>query len=242
MSEDLLDYDKELTQLLNEIEQWISEIPKIKAKDKDDHIDYIKKRIMRSKDVLTSFKYEIRMLDKIQSEPYNKKAKEYSLAIIKLKNDLCYHEERIDLLKNKGENDTGLDGKTTDDVLQHAQNTQVHSSNILDKIITEVEHIREVGANIGHKLNDNTESLNRIESGVSEVDDNLKSAATALKSFSRRIVTDKLFLCFICLLVCGIIVIIVWSIVDKNANTNVPESFKPKITTSKITPTTHKQK
>ena len=238
MSEDLLDYEKELVQLIKEIEKNINEISKTKEKDKDEHIGYIKKRISRAKIVLTSFKIEMRQLDQIHLDPYSKKAKEYAVTINKLTNELQHHEDKIDLLKGATETNNGLDGKTTDDILKRAQDTQVESSKVLDRIIVTVEQTMKIGTNTALKLHENTKTLERIDDGVSEVNDNLKLASTALKSFSRRVATDRLFLCFVCLIVVGIIIIIVWSIVNPNANTNVPESFKP--ATTKIIPTTKK--
>jgi hypothetical protein len=62
---------------------------------------------------------------------------------------------------------------------------------------------------------------------LDEIESNIKQARKELASFARRVATDKIIMVFACLVVCGIIAVIVYSIVDPSADTNVPDQFKP---------------
>jgi len=104
----------------------------------------------------------------------------------------------------------------------------------LDNTLQTIDHTREVGAATAQRLGEQTEQLKRIDEGVSEIQTNLKMAAKQLRSFTRRVATDKLIMAFICLIVIAIIFVIIWSSVHKNSKTNVPAGAQftaPNITT-----------
>jgi len=123
---------------------------------------------------------------------------------------------------------------TADEILDKAAKTQEKSLDSLDSTLRIIEDTKGVGAETAAKLSSQTQQLTRVGEGLSEVDSYLKLASNQLRSYARRMATDKIILCFIFLILGGIIAIIVYSALHKNANTNVPDSLKPSFNTSRF--------
>lgn len=84
-----------------------------------------------------------------------------------------------------------------------------------------------MAADINKKLAEQTEKLRKIDEGLEDVQANLKGAARQLRSFARRLATDKLIIVFIFLILGGIIFVIVWSATHKGAKSSVVEYLIP---------------
>ena len=74
--------------------------------------------------------------------------------------------------------------------------------------------VQVLGTETAVKLHAQTEQMKNIYSTVSELDSELGRANKVLRSFIRGAMTDKLTLCFILLLICGIISVIVVKVVN----------------------------
>ena len=94
-------------------------------------------------------------------------------------------------------------------------------------MVKTTEETRQVGASTATTLAQNTDRLRLTEKGLDEIESNLTQAKKELASFAKRIATDKVIMGLACLVVLGIIGIIVYSIINPNAQTNVPYQFKP---------------
>lgn len=125
---------------------------------------------------------------------------------------------------------------TTDDILNKAQRTQQQTVDTVDRIIKQVDETKNIGAETTQKLKEQTEQLARAEDGLNEIDDNLKLASKQLRSFARRVMTDKLILGFACLLVLAIIFIIIWeAIKNHSSGTPTPPPLLPSTTAAATT-------
>ncbi|VBB17939.1 hypothetical protein YASMINEVIRUS_402 [Yasminevirus sp. GU-2018] len=125
-------------------------------------------------------------------------------------------QNKIDSInKNTGvSSDTvqSVDGMSTDAVLQKALKVQDASITSTNNMLRQVEEARNIGANTLARLGDNTDRLRQIENGLDEVDDNLKIASKQLRSFGRRIATDKIIMCLACLVIVGIVSVVTLSL------------------------------
>lgn len=79
-----------------------------------------------------------------------------------------------------------------------------------------------IGQETAVALRGQTEKMKNIYSTVSELDSELGRANKVLRSFIRGAATDKLTLCFILLLVCGIIAVIVVKVVNNQQSSATP--------------------
>jgi len=230
MSEELDDYDDEIEKIFTEINKGINGLKKLNDSDRENKVKYLNGRINRAKDVVRSYKNEMRELDKTVQEPYAKKAKQYVENINKAIQDLNWASDSA-ALKSGAKKESDADTMTADEILQKADQIQDQSLTSLDRTLGTIEDTKGVASATAAQLAAQTAQLEEIQKGVQEVDVNLKLAAGQLSSFARKLATDKIILGFIILIIGGIVAVIVYSIVNKNSNTNVT-SIIPTTTTT----------
>jgi len=221
---ELDDFDEELEKLEGEIRKGIDGLKKVKEPERTNKVNYLNQRIQRMKTVQRSYKVELRDLDKTVAEPYQKKSKQYMDTINKLTQDLTWASESAALKETKGgppvKKNEDLDTMTADEIVDKGAKTQEKSLDSLDSTLRIIEDTKGVGADTAAKLSGQTQQLQRIGEGLSEVDSYLKLASNQLRSYARRMATDKIILCFIVLIIGGILTIIIYSALHKNSNTN----------------------
>jgi len=223
--EEVKDFNDELEKLLNDIRKGISQLQKLKGEDKNTRVAHIQGRIARAKQVIRSFKVELREIPKTEGEPWSRKCKEHSDTLNELIKELEWKQEKDDLMGGATKKD--IDSMSADEVLDKAANIQDKSMQATERMLQNIEQSKGVAADTSAKLVEQTEKLKKIDEGIQQVESNLKQAQQQLKSFVRRMGTDKLIMCFILLIVIGIIFVIVWSATHKHSKTNVPSQLKP---------------
>jgi len=229
MTDELNDLDAELDKLCQDVRKGIDGLKKIKdATERQNKIAYLQSRVNRAKQVYRNFKLEMRDLPKTEVEPWQKKAKDYMDNINKLGQDLTWATDNGGKGKDgEAPPPTDVDQMTTKQILDKASNIQKKDIDALDRVIQNIEETKAVGVEIGSELAKQTEQLQKVGEGISEVQTYLKLAGKELRAFVRRTATDKLILAFICLIICAIIFIIIWSSVKgDDSNTNVPDGLK----------------
>jgi len=227
MSDDLQDFDEELTKLCAEIQKGIDALPK--AANKTEQVSFLNGRITRAKQVFSSYKVEMRDLSKTEAEPWQRKAKEHHQKINDLVQNLSWAQEKAELMRGKKDppKEKAVDEMTADEIIEKGAKIQRNDLKSLDRTLQTIDDTKAVAADTAAKLKEQTDALKRIDEGVNEVEANLKMAEKQLRAFVRRMATDKIIMAFIVLIIIGIIIVIVVSIVKPNSNTNVPDSFKP---------------
>jgi len=218
MTEELKDLEAELEKLCQDIRKGIDGLVKMKAAEKTNKVTYLQSRISRAKQVYRNFKLEMRDLSKVDQDPWNKKAKDFMDQINKLSADLNWSADDKEALMGNGQAPAQQDpdSMTTKQVLEKASNIQKTDINALDNVLQTIEQTKETGVEIGNRLGQQTESLQKTIEGVQEVQQYLKIASKELRAFARRVATDKLVMSFICLIVVGIIFVIIWQSVKGN--------------------------
>jgi len=225
-TEEIQDLSDELEQLTTEIRRGIDGLVKLKGVERSNKVSLLNNRIARGRQVFKSFKIELRDIPKTAQEPFMRKAKEYGDIINKLIEDLNWAESREDLLEG-GKKPGDLENMATDEILKGAADIQASSLQSLDRTIAVIEDTRGVGSAASNALVENTEHMERIKGQLDDLESNLTLAGKQLRSFARRAGTDKIIMGFMCLIVCGIVFIIVWSAVKPGSSNNVPDDLKP---------------
>jgi len=229
MTDELRDLDEELNKLCQDVRKGIDGLGKMKGSEKQNKIAYLQGRITRAKQVYRNLKLELRDMPKVDAEPWQKKVKEYMESINKLNQDLTWHTSDKEALIGTTKAEEDPDTMNTKQVLEKASDIQKKDISSLDETLKILDQTKEVGANIGIELKKQTEQLQKTKEGVHEVQQYLKMANKQLRALARRVATDKLIMSFICLIVCGIIVIIVYSIV-KGKTSSSSSSASPTTT------------
>jgi len=227
MTDDLEDYDEELITLCADIERVINGLHKFKGAERTAKEGYLDGRIKRAKEVSRSMKIEIKEAgDKGGS--YLTKLQAHNARINELTASFKAAQDR-DLKGGKQpSNNTDVDKMNSDDVLKKAADTQIQSLQSLDRTLMTIETSKAVAADTMSELDRQRQQLEGMMETMSEMDALLKMGSKQLRSFARRMVTDKLIMCFICIIISLIIVVIVMNILGKKTGSiKVPDSFKP---------------
>jgi len=211
MTDELRDLETELEKLCQDIRKGIDGLVKLKAAEKQNKVTFLQNRINRAKQVYRNFKLEMRDLSKVDQDPWNKKAKDFMDQINKLSSDLNWSADDKEALMGNGQAPAQQDpdSMTTKQILEKASNVQKQDINHLDNMLQTLEQTKETGVEIGNRLGQQTEQLQKTIEGVQEVQSYLKIASKELRAFARRVATDKLIMSFICLIVIGIIFVII---------------------------------
>jgi len=188
------------------------------AKRSDD-INYMKNRLDRAKKALKGMRVEIRELSKVDQKPHNEKAMQLEEKI----NQLVVDVEWVEKDDGGGQPAPELDHKA---ILAKAENIQREDIDILTRVTKQVVDTKQLGADTLVEMDKQTNQIVQIDKGVDEVSSNLKLASRHLRTFVRRLATDKIVMGFVLLIFAAVVFIIVYSIIKPNSKTNVPSSVK----------------
>jgi SNARE protein len=226
MTEEIRYYEEELSELVTEIQKGLDGLtkPKLTAAVKIERITEISSRLQRAKQVLHSFKVEMRDLPREHKAEYEIKSREFQQRLTTM------HGE-VQGMKQEAERQAigvrTVDEMTTQEVLDEAGKVQSQSLSAVERMKRQIEESKQVGAATAARLQGQTEQLKNIDVDIQKVSSNLKRADLLLRAFMRKMVTDKIIMVFMCLILIGVLTIIVWKIVDpkgvEDANLNVPD-------------------
>eukprot|EP00735_Rhodelphis_limneticus_P002442 TRINITY_DN13311_c0_g1::TRINITY_DN13311_c0_g1_i1::g.12666::m.12666 TRINITY_DN13311_c0_g1::TRINITY_DN13311_c0_g1_i1::g.12666 ORF type:complete len:290 (+),score=51.61,sp/Q9LNH6/NPS12_ARATH/27.56/1e-18,V-SNARE_C/PF12352.3/5.7e+03,V-SNARE_C/PF12352.3/3.5e-07,Sec20/PF03908.8/9.1e+02,Sec20/PF03908.8/8.6e-07,V-SNARE/PF05008.10/1.5e-05,V-SNARE/PF05008.10/5.8,SNARE/PF05739.14/1.1e+03,SNARE/PF05739.14/0.00015,RVT_thumb/PF06817.9/0.021,Tropomyosin/PF00261.15/54,Tropomyosin/PF00261.15/0.012,T4SS/PF07996.6/ len=215
MSEEIQYYDEELQDLCDEITKGIEKLGSLSKDAKQEKINFLNGRIARARQVFHSYKVELRELSKADLAIYEAKSKTHNNNIQKLISDLNWTKtanEKAELFEGKEVQDPqNLSAKQMIDYGKKIQDESLDSLARSKKLVAESQ---QVGTDTAAKLKEQTEQLKQIHSDVERIESNLKQADKLIRRFMRRMMTDKLVLCMLFLIVCGIGGIIAYHIVD----------------------------
>jgi len=209
MTEEIADYDQQIKELISQIRESIqNELPNMKGKIRSEKIEYLTGRLNRLKQLMQSYKVELREISRVEAKPYEDKFKGHEKDVESLTAEFNAAKELSDSKRN-------VDEMTTGQMIMVAKEVQMESLQSVDRSKRIVEDTINVATETAQTLKSQTEQLERIDKQVDVVDSNLKKAEKQLRVFMRRMATDKLIMSFVCLVVLGILAVIVIAIVNK---------------------------
>ncbi|ORC87819.1 putative transmembrane protein [Trypanosoma theileri] len=168
------------------------------------------------------FKVEVRLLDGNEQEVYEKRSQMHLRTINQLKEEL--QSKRIENISLSAPNlnsgwSSGLEKNDGKDEARAAaarintiQGSTLESLAMTERLLNETET---VGTGAATTLRVQTEQIQRVNDNLDELDSDVNRAKKELNAFIRRMMTDKIIICFSILIVIGIIVIIVLKVVKK---------------------------
>jgi DNA repair ATPase RecN len=71
MTEEIADYDQQIKELISQIRESIqNELPNMKGKIRSEKIEYLTGRLNRLKQLMQSYKVELREISRVEAKPY----------------------------------------------------------------------------------------------------------------------------------------------------------------------------
>jgi len=213
----------EISELCDEVENGLQELKNtkvFKGQKRDDKVALLKTRLNRARVALRSLKVEFRELSKIDQKPHADRAALLEERINKLSTDLEF-AERNDPEQQKQDAAMVVDYNA---VLNKGKAIQDEDLKILSGLNRQLEDTEQIGASTLVKMQEQSEQMRSIDKQVDEVASNVKLASRQVRVMVRRWGTDRLIQCLMFCIVAGVIVIIVYSVVTKKGNTNLPQT------------------
>ena len=189
---------------------------------KDNYLQQINDLMERANLALRSYKVELIDLPKEYKRRYEEQMKGHKTHMEEIQQKLKWVKSEADRSNLLGPG-AEMAPMSDSQYVNKANELQDDSLKSLARSKAVVEDATNIGAETATSLKAQTEQLNRISKDVDSIANNLKLAEKQLRSFVRRMATDKLILCLLCCIVCAIIALIVVSVVKKhhhNPDTN----------------------
>jgi len=215
-TEEIQFLDDELQNIYSEIRKGIEQLASMQgtADKKLEKYSHLTQRVSRARTAYQSFKVELRELRDEEKKTWSAKEKEHNQTITKLDSDIKMAKsnwERKDLMDGKERpQELNADSADTAALINHGKNIQAQSASSLDRSLKQVLATEQLGAETAIKLKQQTDQLVNIHKNVDLIESDLQRADKIMRAFMRRMATDKLILCFILLMIIGIIVIVVY--------------------------------
>ncbi len=192
-------------------------------------INELQGRLTRAKQVLHSFKVEMRDLPRELVPQYDGVYNDFHERL------QVMHGELSAALQDAQRASLGVrtvDEMSTQEVLKEASSVQEKSLQSIGRMRQQIEVSKEVGAQTAIRLKDQTEQMKAIDTDVMKVKSNLSRADLLIRAFMRKMMTDKIIMGFMCLIFVGVVVIIVYKIAvpdeEESSNTvGAPPSSPP---------------
>mmetsp|Transcript_22112 Transcript_22112/g.27124 ORF Transcript_22112/g.27124 Transcript_22112/m.27124 type:complete len:244 (+) Transcript_22112:145-876(+) len=226
--------------IISEIEQIRAAISSAERKsnelDKSVAIDEADKKIRDTKAKIRTFKAEIRIIgDPEESNRYKKELSHFEQTVSQLTGDLQGLRSEgtrsslflgADTSGNRRPNGDDDPERAGDALLADAHRLQDKTQESLVNTTNMITESKTTGMMTLEELERQRETINNTEANVNRLEDNLLRADKLIKTFGKRMATDKLIQCFACVNILMIVGVIVYSIV-KGGLESEPDAGSP---------------
>jgi len=239
MAEEVEDYHNRLEAIEADVEKIIAKAKKTKDPIKrGEAVADITAKLKTAKDLLKSLRVELMDLDGTDAQAYQAKAKDHNDCIQKLQADTNWiksEAEKQELGTGDGHGGRAtpkrepqnMDEMTAGELINRGEAIQGQSLASTSRAKRLVNEAKDIGTKTVDTLRSQRDQIMRVGDDVNKVQDNLKRADAQLKEFARRMMTDKIILGFMCLIICAIIFVVIYtSVKPGSVATNTPDVFK----------------
>eukprot|EP01029_Cantina_marsupialis_P029337 TRINITY_DN780130_c0_g1_i1.p1 TRINITY_DN780130_c0_g1~~TRINITY_DN780130_c0_g1_i1.p1 ORF type:complete len:251 (-),score=66.21 TRINITY_DN780130_c0_g1_i1:282-1034(-) len=228
--EELTTYIKRLTGVVEELKRNPKMAPEKKRKCVDD-ASRLQKQIVVCR---RGFNLGLRGLsDKNTKQTYRVKLTRHDQRAKALANELNWHKTQVnqgDLMRGrKNEKVSKADPNRMDEdqMLSATKNSTQATIESLKNTARMGEETKDVGLKASAQLDEQTDKLGKIHQDLTDIQSSLVRSRALIRSFTRRMMTDKLILMFLGLILIGLVAIVIIAMVDDNSGIDVPEDVKP---------------
>lgn len=190
--------------------------------DKRAMIDKIEKKIRSANGTKRSFKMECRLLSHpVDKRRFEEKLSEHETKISSLSSQckaMKTETSRNELFVGAKPDGAGYDPESDGDaVLAEASRIQDKTQTSLDNTKQRIAESKEVGMATLDELHRQREQINTINQEADRIESNLNRADILLKTFGKRMATDKTIQCFACVNVVLLVVIVIYAVVQEGS-------------------------
>jgi len=225
--------------LLDEIESvrsLVSSIDHISDTfEKNMVLDKAEKKLLAANNTKRAFKQEMRIEpDTTKKKMYEGLFQQHEQNLSKLSSEIKVHRagasrDQLFLGANGGAGANGnlnLDPETPEDavktgdaMLNDASRIQDKTQDALSRTQANVNETKVIGMQTMETLRGQRDQLSNINSELDRVDDSLKRADLLIKTFGKRMATDKIIQCFACTNILLLVGVIIYAIVKRQGLT-----------------------
>lgn len=236
-------YDEELKGLEDQLSELLRAVDRLSGEQRLDKYNRAQEVLKRLNKVYHQFKVEIRLLEGNDQSVYEKKSVAHGKVISELKESVQNKRSEANTAGGDGSpagspNSPAAGGRRNDGKdearskvrnIEKTQKQTIESLTSTEQLINETETI---GTEAAAKLQKQTDDIRKMNENLDQLDSDVNRAKKELNVFIRRMMTDKIILCFAVLVVIGIIVIVVMKV--KGGSSSPPPAAAP--TTAAPTP------
>mmetsp|Transcript_4843 Transcript_4843/g.6429 ORF Transcript_4843/g.6429 Transcript_4843/m.6429 type:complete len:261 (-) Transcript_4843:241-1023(-) len=228
---DIQYWDDTLTEEIESISALLESVPNIRSDiEKKATLDQVDKSIRSAQGTKRSFKMESRLVaDPNQRRRYENRLSEHERKLTSLSGDLRAlrsGEQRGELFLG-ADTGNGDPAKTGDALLNEASKLQDKTQQSLDNTKQMVAASKDVGMATIEELERQRKTIQNIDDEANRIEDNLQRADKLIKTFGKRMATDKVIQCFACINVLLLVGVIVYSIVKNGGLSKNPVREEP---------------
>lgn len=190
---------------------------------KNSLLDNCERQIRSTNGTVRSYKMECRLLsDPSERKSYENKLKRHERDLKELSIQVQEHRQEL----NRGElfvnaqREGSSPEENGDAMLMEASKLQDKTKESLDRTSNLIGEAKSVGLETMEELRRQREQISRIDEEAQKIEGNLTRADKLIKTFGRRMATDRFIQCFACVNVFLLVGVIVYIVVMKNKNPN----------------------
>jgi len=216
---DIQYWDDTLNAEIEYIQSIVDSVSNTKSEmERSASLDEAEKKLRAAKRTKRSYKMETRLVSEAnQRRKYENQILRHEESLVKIEADLKAHRtnnSREQLFVGGGNNeiDPEVGG---DSLLKDASRLQNKTQDSINRTKQMVTESKEVGLATVEELHRQREQIENIDKDADRMGDELNRADLLIKTFMKRMATDKIFQCFAltnCLLLVGVVI---YAIIDK---------------------------
>eukprot|EP01084_Bolivina_argentea_P251563 421962_1 len=224
-------WESTYSKALGQFKDLIVKAEKSKQEVRDSAITDAAKSARRIDGIRRSYNLEVRLIkERMDKHIYQKdkddKDKEYQALRTRMDDvkSKAMEEKKQLLVGSRPQNAGASEGAAADKTLDQADKIQDMTEKKYENMITIIQDTEEVGGKASRGLIEHREQIGVITEDVMEIEDSLTRAERLIRSFSKRMATDRFIQCFACLNVSALVSIILYIVIDKVGTTSKTSS------------------
>jgi len=222
-----------LTSEIESIRSILSSVPNISDDfERTGALEKAEKQLRSAAGNKRSFKMEVRILDQSARQTYETELANHEQNLTDLTNDykaLRAETSRDQLFVGASSDAEARENMQNDGdaMLNEASKLQGLTSDALGNTKSMIADSKLIGMSTIEDLQRQREQIRNIDDDVMRLEDNLTRADKLIKTFGKRMATDKVIQCFACTNVLMIVGVIIYAIVTKGGLTGDKDSGTP---------------
>jgi len=211
-----------LTNEIDSIRSILSSVPQISNDfERKMKLEEAEKKLRSAAGNKRSFKMEVRILDQSARQTYEGELASHEQSLAELNNEMKgYRTEtsrnQLFVGANTNSDATGNLQEDGGAMLDEASRLQDRTAERLSNTQTLIADSKMIGMSTIEDLERQREQIRNIDNDVIRLEDNLNRADKLIKTFGKRMATDKLIQCFACTNILLIVGVIVYAVVTKS--------------------------